>query len=120
MNPDWKSFSKNVVYTAKLHTALKHLDISIPKEGRPIRYAADGFTVQACIEGNVVNFVLWQGSCGVGKSQLCVTGGEVLKNLKPIPSYGETGASLREWLIMWGWQPPAKKAAAESTSPMVI
>lgn len=119
MNPDWKSFSGKVAYTAKLHAALKYLDISISKEGRPVRYAADNFTVQACIEGNVVNFILWKGSCGIGRSQLCVTGDEVLENLKPIPPYGE-GSALREWLIMWSWQPPAKKTATESTPPMVI
>ena len=111
--PNWRQFAREVRWSPEISNALRLLALAAPPEGRPTRFRCEGIAVDRLPTDE---FICWRGSAGAGASRIAGNGDEVLRALAPIPAHGGSGAALREWLVMWGWTPPAKVPSQPATA----
>jgi len=133
ISPDWKSFAQfswNSESAALLRALGFQLE-SIPAEGRPRTFRGPGcwatrhpggtvtiWRQPRLCEDNTYDPLLHSRSQTVGPSLRELENGtadqvvgDLLLKLFHLPDGTPSGLALRQWLRLWGWIPPAKKAS---------
>lgn len=132
ISPDWKSFAQ-LPWTPESAALLRALGIqldAIPPEGRPLHFRGPGCSAtrepgdtvtiwrQPRLCEDTYDPLLLSRSQTVGPSLRELENGtadqavgDQLVKLFRLPDGTPSGLALRQWLRLWGWTPPAKKAS---------
>lgn len=145
-DPNWRQFAREVAWSPTVSAAMRLLDWpaeSIPPEGRPIAFRVHGARAEirdeswfiawrhealdeeADLDSRFLRFAACSQCLSATPEQLDARGasanGDALTTWLRMKAATPQSAALREWLTMWGWEPPPKRArAGEPPPPMVV
>lgn len=127
--PNWRKF-KDIPYNRQVAEVIKALGIGldeIPAEGRPPKFREGPYSADltdGVLTVSKPQTLQWDDSQQWDRSEQIgpqdgggfqSVGDQAIKYFNHLSVNTSSGTALREWLQMWGWQPPARKITAMVT-----